>query len=279
MILFDKGDVQPLSQASLSISQLVTFNTVKQVNEGGMNRHSADREPPLPLFVGAYVHVKTRKKEVVDLCHKLGISVSYDRVMSMSSDLANTAVSYFESIGAVVPPSLKIGLFTTSAVDNIDHNPTSTSAQSSFHGTGISIFQHPDENNSGEDQERPQFKKGSRNISKLPDAYTMVPPVEAPRAKLTIPDGVEFDNDATTGELTKAAVEDEKAWCEHVMNSTEGKDIGHVSWASYHANLLDDAEPATPCLAALLPLFPDESKSTAMIKHSMDVVKNGTHIY
>ena len=81
------------------------------------------------------------EKEVVDLCHKLVISVSYDRVMSMSSDLANTAVPYFESIGAVVPPSLKIGLFTTSAVDNIDHNLPSTSAQSSFHGTGISIFQ------------------------------------------------------------------------------------------------------------------------------------------
>ena len=46
----------------MSVSQLLTFNTVKQVNEGGMNYHSADHEPPLPLFVEAYVHVKTRKR-------------------------------------------------------------------------------------------------------------------------------------------------------------------------------------------------------------------------
>ena len=42
------------------------------------------------------------------------------------------------------PPQLKGGLFTTAAVDNIDHNSSSTSAHDSFHGTGISLFQHQD---------------------------------------------------------------------------------------------------------------------------------------
>ena len=60
----------------------------------------------------------------------------------MSADLDNTAVNHFESIGALCPQSLKNGLFTISAIDNIDRDPTSTSAQTSFHGTGISLFQH-----------------------------------------------------------------------------------------------------------------------------------------
>jgi hypothetical protein len=40
-------------------------------------------------------------------------------------------------------------VFTTAAVDNIDHNPSSTTSKSSFHGTGISIFQHPADENDG----------------------------------------------------------------------------------------------------------------------------------
>eukprot|EP00795_Rhopilema_esculentum_P003929 gene3929-15255_t len=34
-------------------------------------------------------------------------------------------------------------MFTSAAIDNIDHNPSSSTALSAFHGTSISIFQHP----------------------------------------------------------------------------------------------------------------------------------------
>ncbi len=43
----------------------------------------------------------------------------------------------------VCPPMLHGNVFTTAAVDNIDHNPSSTTSKESFHGTGISLFQHP----------------------------------------------------------------------------------------------------------------------------------------
>ena len=43
----------------------------------------------------------------------------------------------------VCPPSLKAGAFTTAATDNIDHKPSFDNATSSFHGTAISLFQHP----------------------------------------------------------------------------------------------------------------------------------------
>ena len=41
----------------------------------------------------------------------------------------------------VCPPQLKQGLFTITAIDNIDHIPSSATASSSFHGTTVSIFQ------------------------------------------------------------------------------------------------------------------------------------------
>ena len=42
----------------------------------------------------------------------------------------------------VCPPQLKNGVFTTPAVDNINHQTSATTAKSSFNGTGISMFQH-----------------------------------------------------------------------------------------------------------------------------------------
>ncbi|VDI47352.1 Hypothetical predicted protein, partial [Mytilus galloprovincialis] len=70
----------------------------------------------------------------------------------------------------------KKGLFTTAAVDNIDHNPSSTTAKTSFHGTGISIFQHPSDDISG--IERGELilgnRSNSRQVSSLPDTYANI---------------------------------------------------------------------------------------------------------
>ena len=44
-----------------------------------------------------------------------------------------------------------------------------------------------------------------------------------------------------------------------------------VSWAAYHGNL--QTENRAPTISALLPLFPDDSKSIGMIRHSMDIVR------
>ena len=48
---------------------------------------------------------------------------------------------------------MKKNLFTTTAVDNIDHNPSSSIASDSFHGTGISLLQHPTREEKGEPRE------------------------------------------------------------------------------------------------------------------------------
>ena len=47
-----------------------------------------------------------------------------------------------------MPPFLKPGYFTTAAADNIDHEPSSSTATKSFHGSSITIFQHCDANES-----------------------------------------------------------------------------------------------------------------------------------
>jgi len=99
--------------------------------------------------------------------------------MNISTILGNNLCHQFEIEKTVCPPKLKGKLFTTAAIDNIDHNPSSTTAQDSFHGTGISIFQHPRCGESGVDR-RVYFNNSSipkQGLKKLPQSYTDVPPV------------------------------------------------------------------------------------------------------
>jgi hypothetical protein len=57
----------------------------------------------------------------------------------ISTQLGESVISQFMEDGVVCPAILQKGLFTTSAVDNIDHNPSATTATISCHGTDISV--------------------------------------------------------------------------------------------------------------------------------------------
>ena len=64
------------------------------------------------------------------MVHENGISISYDRVLEVSALLGESVVNQYVADGVVCPQLLRKGLFTTSAMDNIDHNPTATTANS-----------------------------------------------------------------------------------------------------------------------------------------------------
>ena len=75
---------------------------------------------------------------------------------------------------------LRKNIFTTGNVDNIDHNPSSRTAKDSFHGTAISLTQHPSKDVDGVDrssviQGLPTQKQ--RKVSELPISYTDIHPV------------------------------------------------------------------------------------------------------
>ncbi len=75
--------------------------------------------------------------------------MSYDRVLRVSTHETNKIMSMYEVEGLVCPKILHGGLFTTGNLDNIDHNPSSTSSKDSFHGTAISLTRHVMYDNTG----------------------------------------------------------------------------------------------------------------------------------
>ncbi|KAL9985484.1 hypothetical protein ACROYT_G007898 [Oculina patagonica] len=130
---------------------------------------------PLPLFLGALVHSRTRSKDLVDTLYRLGLSVSYERVLGLSADLGNYAISHFETDGTVCQSTLSIGVFTTSAVEKIDHDPTATSAHGSLHGTGITLFQYPDTEKPGTDRTIMRFYLQKTTTSRHSSSCALLP--------------------------------------------------------------------------------------------------------
>ena len=265
------------SQACLTISQLVCFNAKSKKQSTENNRHFKDRETPLPLFIGLNIHTQTRSKKLLNSLHRLGISISYNRVIELENSLAGTMCARFEEEGVVCPSHLRKNLFTVGALDNIDHNLSSTTAQGSFHGTGISIFQFPTTSNSGICRDPITFltNNNSSNYS-LPHNYINVPAVTTKTNNLSLPPVVRHTE--IQGHLDRAKMEEVK-WMEHAMQLLMKDKIeidDYISWAAFHASTQPESIDPN-ALIALLPLFSEKAATIAMIKHGMDILSKITN--
>ncbi len=297
----DKSHELGNQQAALSIAQLLKFNSGKRERKStdGSVRHCRNQETPLPLYLGVLMHVKTRKKELVEKLCALGLSVSYDRVLRLSSDLGNAVCERYEQNGTVCPPNLRGQVFITAIVDNIDHNTSSTNATGSFHGTSISVIQHPSNSEEGHDMEQIILRESSSEkcIKPLPASYTSVPsvvsksdnPPESP-----VSESMMVRNQGNIADVISKEVE----WLEEInkkcsagnnevesrsMNASEvrekttkgqskdrNKTAEAISWSAFHAER--HTEVAPKCTSSLLPLFSDCAHSEAMISHAITVI-------
>ena len=126
------------------------------------------------------MHGLTRKRTLVDTFFSLGMCVSYDRLLQITADMAEGInCTRFEADNVVCPPKMRRVHFTTGAVDNVDHNPTSAAARDSCHGTSISIIQHLSHESTGIMRDQPAINQEStsaRSVPPLPSSYTSVPP-------------------------------------------------------------------------------------------------------
>ena len=107
-------------------------------------KYNRDREIPLLIYLSLFIHVNTRSKQLIDTLFEMGMCVSYHRVMSISTDLANTVCAKYHA-NQVVCKQLNNGVFSCCALHNIDHIPSATTAHDLFHGTANSLMQYPTE--------------------------------------------------------------------------------------------------------------------------------------
>ena len=108
------------SKPDLSISQLLQYNCFAKYKEGtDVHRHSKDRETPFAVYMGLYVFATIRKRQIIEMLHENGLSISYYRVLEISAQLGEAVVAQYVEDGVICPSVLRKQLFTTAAVDNI----------------------------------------------------------------------------------------------------------------------------------------------------------------
>ena len=128
--------------------------------------HLSEFESPLLIYIGLNVHTQTRFKQLVTKMCELGISVSHYRVLHVEKKVTTAICESMKMKGVVYPVQLCQGLFTMGALDNLDNNPSRTTAKGFFHGTGTNLFQSPPASNRGHIKEGIAFiQEGQRTTS------------------------------------------------------------------------------------------------------------------
>ena len=197
------------------------------------------------------IYSRTRKRDLIDTLYDLGLSISYDRILKILDTTKNTICAQYEKDDAVCPPNLRNGLFTPSAVFNIDHNTSSTYSKENFHGTGISLFQHPSIEEPGVERnvlsENLDYKTPKMC---LPESYTNVLPLHNPNDKQSVSTDKNINSNFKKDSLNQA-MKDERIWLEHVndnLRAVVSKDT-NMSWSAFKANSLSTDIAITPAIS------------------------------
>ena len=207
--------------------------------------------------------------------NELGLSVSYDRILQLENQLANSVCLYAEDIGLVCSSQLRHGHFTVGTLDNLDHNPSRTTATDAFHGTAISLFQFCAESNIWQLQSIELSSSAEIKNRNLPEEYTTVPAVFLKKENVSVPKSSNRVTAAT--KCLEEAKLKEVAWLHHAVQLLKKCHLecgDAVTWATYHASLADGST-IEPVISQLMPVFYEKVATAAMV-HGMTVQQKAT---
>ena len=94
--------------------------------------------------------------------------------------MGNSVINTNEKDMVVVSTPVKVGLFSTASIDNIDLEIKSSLVTTSIHGTAASINQHSTDCHLGTDREVLPLSDSRKELQDLPQWYTVVVPFQSP---------------------------------------------------------------------------------------------------
>ena len=264
----DQTSMNDTSQSiALNIAQLIRFNSVQQKRcQNSLKiRHARTNEPPLPVLVGLLIHSKTRKKSLVERIASMGLSITYSRVTEIQDTITKQACQMFEEKQMVCPMTLKEGYFIQAAIDNLDHNPTSSTSKESFHGTGISLFQYMKENELSAPFHYDPSKVSTFQSPSLPMSYTNILPTKGGK---TEPDQYPDRQLPDVGLISENAND----WLESLENAIKTDEPNkRVSFSAFFSTVA--GQPTLKTMSTLLPLLEESINSPAMVRHCINIIK------
>ena len=151
-----------------------------------------DTHPPFLLYIAVKLYSSSRSKTLVNWLYVCaGISLPYKSLLELTRDIANQMISQYDRDGAFLRRTLRKGILTIIAKNNVDQNSKSTTATRHYHGTSLSIFQFPTEENPGITVDYGDLENSSNGsfvkIDALPSSYICVKNFLTPLQTLNMP--------------------------------------------------------------------------------------------
>ena len=135
---------------------------------------------------------------------------------------------------------MRKNVFTTSAVDNIDHNPSSTTAlaRDSFHGTAISLTNHISDSCPGVERNAIHINTSTwrKTVANTATNYTIVSPASLHNKHPTVP--LIANSVMPTVHSGIDVSQQEQQWLNTVLQHLDTYDHekdAYISRAAYHA--------------------------------------------
>ena len=76
------------------------FNSTVQTRKASSQAfHTTKQEPPIAVYLGHLLHSQTRKLDLVRKMSHLGLSISPDCLLDISTNMGNKAIAVFEKEG------------------------------------------------------------------------------------------------------------------------------------------------------------------------------------
>ena len=197
------------------------------------------------------IHLKTRKKGLIEKLADCGLSVPYKYVMDIQPTITKQLCKLYNESGSGCPPRLQDCIFNFAAIVNLDYNPTSTTARKSFHVTSISKFQFL--NDASENEVHLPASDSCKNVEMyLPGYYTTVQPTKSFLVGLPV-STVNLDHIKRLDYF-----EELKVWLPNVdAHIKDDIRTDRVSWSSSHASQRS-VKPEENISSAMLPLFQEK---------------------
>ena len=133
------------------VTQMIyqSFKTRRQVNYEPKTETSrvmtSNIETPLNVGLGLYMHQKTRSKNLCNFLSGLNLSVNYDKVRNVKSNLAISVIKRTKDNGGVYKPSSILeGNPAFFAIDNSDLQIDTPDGKDQLHATATAIYQQHD---------------------------------------------------------------------------------------------------------------------------------------
>lgn len=116
--------------------------TERQIGNKKSEVIRSSREMPQQLAVGLAVHQSVRSKQIVNILRGFGISVEYNRLLRVETQIECSVLKRVEqNNGLFLPPDIVQGRHVFFAIDNVDFSEDTYDGRNTLHGTAMVIYQ------------------------------------------------------------------------------------------------------------------------------------------